>query len=98
MSEKLAAIGEITAGVAHEINNPIAVMQGNLDVIRSVIGDEADKAKVEFRLLDQQIPPHQPDRDQALTVSHGRKSMPAMSSVTCPEASWPTACRWCSIS
>jgi len=55
MSEKLAAIGEITAGVAHEINNPIAVMQGNLDVIRSVIGDEADKAKVEFRLLDQQI-------------------------------------------
>jgi signal transduction histidine kinase len=55
MSEKLAAIGEITAGVAHEINNPIAVMQGNLDVIRSVIGDAADKAKVEFRLLDEQI-------------------------------------------
>ena len=55
MSEKLAAIGEITAGVAHEINNPIAVMQGNLDVIRSVIGDDVDKAKVEFRLLDEQI-------------------------------------------
>ncbi|MDE2377728.1 cache domain-containing protein [Bradyrhizobium sp.] len=55
MSEKLAAIGEITAGVAHEINNPIAVMQGNLDVIRSVIGADADKVKVEFRLLDEQI-------------------------------------------
>ncbi|UPJ68091.1 cache domain-containing protein [Bradyrhizobium sp. 191] len=55
MSEKLAAIGEITAGVAHEINNPIAVMQGNLDVIRSVFGADADKAKVEFRLLDEQI-------------------------------------------
>ncbi|PJG55579.1 two-component sensor histidine kinase [Bradyrhizobium forestalis] len=55
MSEKLAAIGEITAGVAHEINNPIAVMQGNLDVIRSVFGADADKVKVEFRLLDEQI-------------------------------------------
>jgi len=55
MSEKLAAIGEITAGVAHEINNPIAVMQGNLDVIRSVIGPDVEKAKVEFRLVDEQI-------------------------------------------
>ncbi|MDI7861604.1 cache domain-containing protein [Rhizobiaceae bacterium n13] len=55
MSEKLAAIGEITAGAAHEINNPIAVMQGNLEVIRSVVGEKADLAKVEFQLLDEQI-------------------------------------------
>lgn len=38
MSEKLASIGEITAGVAHEINNPVAVIQGNLDVARDVLG------------------------------------------------------------
>lgn len=55
MSEKLAAIGEITAGVAHEINNPIAVMQGNLEVVRAVVGDRAELAKVEFQLLDEQI-------------------------------------------
>ena len=38
LAEKLAAIGEITAGVAHEINNPVAVLQGNLDVLRDTLG------------------------------------------------------------
>lgn len=55
LSEKLAAIGEITAGVAHEINNPIAVMQGNLEVVRSLVGEKAELARVEFQLLDEQI-------------------------------------------
>jgi len=55
MSEKLAAIGEITAGVAHEINNPIAVIQGNLDVVRNAVGEQAASLRTEFRLLDEQV-------------------------------------------
>ena len=55
MSEKLASIGEITAGVAHEINNPVAVIQGNVDVIRQTLGDEARPVMTELALIDQQV-------------------------------------------
>ncbi len=54
-SEKLAAIGQLTASIAHEINNPIAVMQGNLDLIRHELGDQATPIKAELKLLDAQI-------------------------------------------
>lgn len=55
MSEKLAAVGEITASVAHEINNPIAVIQGNLEVARAMLDHEADKVHTEFALIDDQV-------------------------------------------
>ncbi|WP_299616097.1 cache domain-containing protein [uncultured Tateyamaria sp.] len=55
MSEKLASIGEITAGVAHEINNPVAVIQGNMDVIRESLGDQGDAIQTELGLVDRQI-------------------------------------------
>ncbi len=55
MSEKLASIGEITAGVAHEINNPVAVIQGNVDVIRQTLGPQADPVTTELGLIDRQV-------------------------------------------
>jgi len=55
VSEKLAAIGEITASVAHEINNPVAVIQGNVDVIHESLGPQAAALKTEFSLVFEQV-------------------------------------------
>ena len=55
MSEKLAAIGELTAGVAHEISNPTAVIQGNLDLLREELGAAAQPVANEIRLIHEQV-------------------------------------------
>ncbi len=54
-SEKLAAVGQLTASIAHEVNNPIAVIQGNLDLVRELLGSDALRVRGELRLIDEQI-------------------------------------------
>lgn len=54
-SEKLAAVGQLTAGVAHEINNPIAVIQGNIEMLAEVLGEHADPVREEIRLVREQV-------------------------------------------
>ncbi|MUL16388.1 sensor histidine kinase [Aliivibrio fischeri] len=55
MSEKLASLGELTAGIAHEINNPTAVILGNAELIKYELGEEAHVIAEELETIMEQI-------------------------------------------
>lgn len=55
-SEKLASLGQLVSGIAHEINNPVQFIQGNMQILREAIGDilpildEKEKANKDLKI------------------------------------------------
>ncbi len=46
MRQRLAAVGEMAAGIAHEIRNPLASMSGSLQVLREELALNQDQAQL----------------------------------------------------
>ena len=46
-SEKLSSIGKLAAGIAHEINNPLANASLGIEIIKDRISDDSVRAKLE---------------------------------------------------
>lgn len=42
VADRLAAIGELSASIAHEIRNPLATVTGSVEMLKSIVGDDAD--------------------------------------------------------
>lgn len=53
--EKLAVLGELTAGIAHEINNPAAVILGHMDLLQAELGEMAAPVQEEIDTVVEQV-------------------------------------------
>ena len=54
-SERLAAIGELSASIAHEIRNPLAAISGAIQVLRDYVGGTTEESKPLMEIVEREV-------------------------------------------
>ena len=79
ITEKVSSMGLLSAGMAHEINNPLGSIQSHINYLKAVEGDEDKKDSIMW--LETETKRIEGIVKQVLTFSHGSDSNSSVSDI-----------------
>ncbi|MBE9003319.1 GAF domain-containing sensor histidine kinase [Nostoc sp. LEGE 12447] len=76
-SEKMSSLGQLVAGVAHEINNPVSFIYGNLTYVNNYVKDLMSLVQL-YQQQNQNLPPQVQNEIDAIDLDFLMEDLPKL--------------------